>query len=364
MQGGQRLFRIAAVIANITIAGGATAFGQQPAVVAADQAAAILVFPYIAVDSRNGADTLIQLSNASITPIDIQCFYENTTGHCSSSPVDSPIACFFTPTDCPFGDICLPNFSWTGFALRLTSGQPIGWRACKGIPDGGIPPVPEDPFVGVLRCIALDPTLAPTDQNVLEGTARIEHFQAPVFLDSARYSAIGIQAVTGANDGDGTLCVGDSPAAACPLGAEYTACPRITIVTHFFEGATDPATGNLVHTTLALVPCGVDYNLQGPTSLLVHYNVFNEFEQRLGTSRHFTAQQVGLLSTIHPTIFNVGVQGTLTGQTRLLPIGGGLLAITIEKHQDVSDPTRQSTAALNAHHAGVQTGGDTIVLPP
>lgn len=350
MQRGQWFFRIGAVMANIAIAGGATAFGQQLAAVADDQAAAMLVFPYIAVDSLRGTDTVIQLGNASVTPIDIQCFYEDTTAHCSSA---TTTACFVAQTDCPFGS-CLPGFSWTGFALHLTSGQPIGWRACKGIPDGGIPPVPEDPFVGVLRCITLGPTRAPTDQNVAEGAARIERLEASAFLDSARYNAIGIQAVAGANNGDGMLT----------LGAEYAACPRTTILTHFFEGATDPATGNPVRTALALVPCSVDYYLQQPTSLLVHYNVFNEFEQRLGTSKHFTAQQVGSLSAVNPSIFNVGVQGTLTGQTRLLPIGGGVLATTIETHQDVSDPSRESSAALNAHHTGAQPGGDTILLPP
>jgi hypothetical protein len=375
MQRGQWLFRIAAVTMSVTVAGSVTAFAQQSGI-AADHAAAIIVYPYVVVDSAHGAETFIQLSNAAATPIDVECFYEDTTGHCSSAPATT----CFAPADCPSGDLCVPGFAESNFRLQLTSGQPIGWRASVGSPTlpcssvpcgpssesntGGVPSVAEDPFVGVLRCIALDPSLAPTDQNVLEGAARIEHFQAPASLDAARYNAIGIQAVAGANDGDPTLCVGDGPPAACPLGAEYAACPRTTIVTHFFEGATNPPTANLVRTAFALVPCGVDYSLQQPTSLLVHYNLFNEFEQRLGTSKHFTAQQIGSLSTINPTIFNVGVQGTLTGQTRLLPIGGGLLAVAIETHQDPSDLTHQSTATVNAHHTGAQTGGDTIVLPP
>ena len=51
--------------------------------VASDHPAAILVFPKLLVDTANGLDTLIRISNVSDTAINVYCFYVNATPQCS-----------------------------------------------------------------------------------------------------------------------------------------------------------------------------------------------------------------------------------------------------------------------------------------
>ncbi len=51
----------------------------------ADQAAALVVFPYVVVDSATGVDTLFQLSNAGESVVAVRCFYENATHYCSNN---------------------------------------------------------------------------------------------------------------------------------------------------------------------------------------------------------------------------------------------------------------------------------------
>lgn len=342
--------------------------------IAADEAAAVVIYPYVLVDTLNGADTLLQLSNADVSGLDLQCFYENVNGHCSDS-----FAVCQRDDECTPTGICLAGYSENNFRIHLTPGQPISWRASQGafpLPcdaaaagpcgpgndfnTGSIPAVTEDPFTGVLRCIAVDGSDLPVESNVIEGVATIERFQSSpaVRFDQAKYNAIGIRAIAGASDGDPVLNVGGA-------AAEYAACPGVTVVTHLFENARAPTTAtSTVQTTLVLVPCSVDYVLQTPATVSVLYTVFNEFEQRLSTIKHFTGAQVLPLSGIHATLFDVGTQGTLSGQTRIMPFaGGGVVVLALERHTDDVDATLVSTAAVNPHHAGVQASGDTIVLP-
>ena len=46
---------------------------------ASDHPAAILVFPKLIVDTANGLDTVVRISNVSDTPINVYCFYVNAT---------------------------------------------------------------------------------------------------------------------------------------------------------------------------------------------------------------------------------------------------------------------------------------------
>ncbi|MBI1814876.1 MAG: hypothetical protein HYR72_07860 [Deltaproteobacteria bacterium] len=342
--------------------------------IAADQAAAVVIFPYVFVDSANGSDTLLQLSNADTSGLDLQCFYENLNGHCSDS-----FAICQRDDECAPTGICLAGYSENNFRIHLTPGQPISWRASQGafpLPcdaaasgpcgpgndfnTGFIPSPTEDPFTGVLRCIAVDGSDLPVESNVIEGVATIEHFQSSpaVRFDQAKYNAIGIRAIAGAGDGDPMLNIGGA-------AAEYDGCPGVTVVTHLFENARAPATAtSTVQTTLVLVPCSVDYVSQTPATVSVLYTVFNEFEQRLSTTKQFTGAQVLPLSGIHATLFDVATQGTLSGQTRIRPFaGGGVFVLALERHTDDVDATLVSTAAVNPHHAGAQGSGDSIVLP-
>jgi hypothetical protein len=376
--------------------------GAARADVSSTNAAAILVFPKIVVDTATGApsertDTIVQISNTADVPVNVRCFWVDANGHCSNSgaicnPVGDP-----ADTTCGPLEFCSPGWLETDFAFRLTPKQPIVFAASKGLADlplsdipnngqfsgGSILPVGEDPFVGELKCIEVDDSEQPTDQNDLKGEATIQEIEsetdAAPSVDSRGYNGIGIQAIAGENDGDDTLV----------LGQEYNACPNILILDHFFDDAVEPSTvGQTVRTHLTLVPCSEDFNLQAPITTVVQYLVFNEFEQRFSTSRSVRCFSETVLSDIDtrpgPTgdaqsIFNVGVQGTLTGQTLIRGVadaattyGHGLLAIAEEFHCDASntnlsdcgkDAGEGLSAAFVTQQRGTRTQNDFIYLP-
>src|SRR5512139_60857 len=63
---------------------------------ASDEAAAIVVFPKIVVDTSSGLDTYIRLSNTSDREVSVWCFYVNVTPVCSLGSH----SCFPDPSDC------------------------------------------------------------------------------------------------------------------------------------------------------------------------------------------------------------------------------------------------------------------------
>jgi len=329
-------------------------------------AAAILVFPKIVVDTTTSTDqktdTIIQITNTADVPVNVRCFWVDANGHCSNSgticnPVGDPAT-----TTCGEFEFCVPGWTESDFAFQLTAKQPIDFTASKGLPDlplsttpangngqfnrGSILPVGEDPFVGELKCIEVssDENEQPVSANDLKGEATIEKVSAAPSIDSRGYNAIGIRA-TGDNDGDDTLVLGKDQ--------EYDSCPNILILDHFFDDAVEPSVvARRVRTHLTLVPCSEDFNLQAPITTVVQYLVYNEFEQRFSTSRSVRCFSEIVLSDIDTrpgpagdaqSIFNVNVQGSLTGQTLIRGVadsattyGHGLLAIAEEFH--CSDP--------------------------
>jgi hypothetical protein len=99
-----------------------------------------------------------------------------------------------------------------------------------------------------------------------------------------------------------------------------------------------------------------------PGAAVVQYLVFNEFEQRVSTSKPFDCKFISLISNIDTTqnersIFSAGVAGTLTGQTRLNAIGSGVLGVATEIH-DLA-----AIADFNLHYQGDRTDPDFIILP-
>jgi hypothetical protein len=344
--------------------------------IASDQPAALVVYPLVFVDDKIPTDTLIQLSNTSKDPVAARCFYVNANGHCSNSGD----ACS-SGAECR-GGLCLPGWSETDFRVQLTARQPIAWVASDGLvvctpaqmskyhddcvpldgrtrrgPGGQsnvgtrIPPVSEIPFVGELRCVVVDDQGRPTDRNVLVGSATTVQAGRDL-LDVTRDNAVGIPAVAGANNGDNTL----------RLGEEYAACPNTLIVNHLFDGAM--IEGNAVQSVIVLTPCAADYNLQVPASIIAQILVFNEFEQRFSTSttvQCFAMRALSRLDTTQPerSIFNVGIAGTLSGQTRIHGIaagGHGLLGALYEAYPEAS-------AAVNVHYQGISDRVDVIQLP-
>ena len=401
--------------------------------VASDRAGAIVIFPKILVDTSGRLDTLIRISNTSDRQVSVNCFYVNATPKCSL-PARS---CFPDPNDCyeALGR-CDPIWQETDFSITITARQPVGWLASEGAgvdcqflkgvcandskrecdlrdpcPRGGrcilppcfplddsratrtgesnaqsrVVPVPEDPFIGELKCIATDENLLPVARNVLKGEAVIGRLDVTdskvTAVDVAGYNALGIPAVIGHNNRDNTLVLGGprEPDGQFVREVEYEGCPNILILDHFADGGVDPLIPNLcredvctisgnpcaddrecenrcemdvctisqtpcehnvecsplagrarVATDLTLVPCTQDFRTQAPEDLetAVQFLVFSEFEQRFSTSVRINCFYESRLSNIETaqnerSIFSAGVLGTLTGQTRIRGVDEG-----------------------------------------
>jgi hypothetical protein len=297
-----------------------------------------------------GIDTVIQLTNTSQFLTRVKCFYVNANGHCSNSEATICTQENFRET-CPAGGRCVDGWTEDDFVLTLTKRQPLSWTANEGLSqlplqnqpgqgnppqfnDGTIPPVAENPFRGELRCIQLDvATELPADRNDLKAEATIitVGFGDAEAIDARKYNAYGIRAIEGAQDTVPEVLNIGGPQ------AEYLGCPNILTVDHFFDGAVVSTHQNNVVgpvvSTLTVVPCGADFNLQDLNleTAVIQFLIFNEFEQRFSTSTRVTCFKQVLLSDIDTrpgedgnefSIFSAGVQGTLTGQSRLRSVAG------------------------------------------
>jgi hypothetical protein len=290
------------------------------------------------------------------------------TPRCDGGAYNGQLCRLNEPSDCP-GGTC------KGLPLPTSVCQLNQFRSCgkdddcsrvNGGPGGPctqsnrgtrIPPVPETPFVGELRCIVVDANGNPQPDNVLKGEA-ISVSSQPSDLDVSGYNAIGFQAVGGAIDPK-ELVLGP--------GGAYNGCPNYLILNHFFDEAYNPVPGSdaVIYTELTLVPCSVDYLRQIPGAAVVQYLVFNEFEQRFSTSKTVRCFDETVLCNIDTpqcsrSIFNVSVAGTLTGQTRMQPIGNGLIGVAREFY--LGD-VYERTAAFNLHMQGQHSPVDRIILP-
>jgi cysteine-rich repeat protein len=343
---------------------------------ASDQAAALLSYPYVVVDSAQGVDTAVQLSNADPeNPIAVHCFYENANGHCGADP----IRICQRAEQCPPGDSCLSGWTQIDFGVLLTPGQPLAWRASQGLVElpcsmgqcgsgtnaGTVPPIPEDPFQGAMLCYAAAGTSAeqglppPVESNDLIGEVTIERYQStPVRLDVAKYNAIGLQAITGRNNGDPSLVLGGPH-------AEYESCPIYNLVNHLFDGAPAPASDDRqAFTTLVLLPCTQDLVFSRPPHTAVQYLVFNEFDQRFIVLGTVGPQLVSRLSDINPAVFGFATAGTVAGKSILFSPDSGLFAVAVEQHINPGDPTQTTSAAVNVHHVGVRALPDYVGAKP
>jgi hypothetical protein len=224
----------------------------------------------------------------------------------------------------------------------LEQGRPE--RPSENNQDSLVPPSAEDPFIGELKCIALDDSRVPVGRNDIKGEALIGISDpASGFIDIAGYNAIGIPAIDGQGNRDNVLRIGGAGNPANPADPchesdtcpEYEGCPNFLILDHVFDGAVDPlipnacvenlcsvsqtacnsetdcenrCEGNMctlsgepcqvdancdalagkvrIGTDLTLIPCTQDINNQDPdlSAVAAQFLVFNEFEQRLSTS--------------------------------------------------------------------------------
>lgn len=405
---------LAVGIALFGLCGSAGAQGRTSPAVSSDEPAGYVIFPKIVVDTLGslpssnsaGLDTVVQLTNTDgASAHDVQCWYVSANGRCSSS---SAVACEAN-LDCPLGEFC--SFDGGDFHVLLTPGQPIAWRASEGAgflpcdpvnPDpnrttcvsansGAIPPT-EDPFVGELKCVETDSGDVPVERNDLKGEATIYRVrtgsETEAIADSATYNGIGLQA-----RGDGfvgapnnVLCLGgllqDATSAICPL-SEYAGCPAVLILNHFFDGAPSPIDPNeqtRITTDLTLVPCTEGLGTETPDSQVTttaQMLVYNEFEQRFSTSTvvdNYLDVLLGDVDTRRSTssdngssVFAVGVQGTLTGQTRIRGVesgetdrGHGLLGVAQEFYSVAGVVV--GSAAFNLNYFGDRQQRDVVTL--
>lgn len=374
---------------------------QTSPTVASDRAAGLVVYPKIVVDTGDlfhvgrRADTVIQLTNTSSSTRVVHCFYVDATSHCSNgtnsfdpaqpgdNPSDPQHGRCRSQADCDQGGGCIPFWRAGDFSLVLSANQPLGWRVGgtgNVVPDdttAQMQPIPPTSsfFVGELKCFEVDGTsaagssLTPINANDLKGEATIYEVSSGPggSVDVRSYNAVGIQAVSanGATQNDRTMCLG-SGASGC-TAAEYASCPSTLVLDHPFDGLTP--SGVVARTDVTFVPCTEDFvtiAANGATATAVQLLVFNEFEQRFSASTRINCFKETALSLIDTTpgnesqsIFNVNVQGTLTGQTRMRPVvnaqpGHGLLAVAEEFHS-IGDS--QGSAAYNVDYTAALPAG-------
>ncbi|HVN85588.1 MAG TPA: hypothetical protein VMW17_12170 [Candidatus Binatia bacterium] len=339
-----------------------------------DEPAALLVYPYVAVDTANGTDTLIQLGNVASGPVDLRCFYENLTPLCINGQAGE--RCGPGPVTC--SGACEPSVSRVPMRIRVTARQPLAWSVSAGLqnlpldgvtrigPAGQsnqsseIPGVGGGPFVGTLRCVVVSSDMfRPAPDNVLFGQATIVRRRgAPeAFDDDAEYRAIGVKATASTISRDEFLNLGGP-------SAEYAACPDVVEFEHFFDGAST-LPGSITPqaaTTLALTNCT---NTILSSMNVAQFLVFNEFAQRFTTSTQIGFQLVKPLSKIDTSleshsIFSSAINGTLTGRTNIHGALGGLHAVAIESHGDPTTPYEMHSDAAELHGAGVRLAGDVL----
>lgn len=383
-----------------------TAVGQK---VSTEEAAGYLVFPKVVVDlsgALNGVpmDTVIRITNTSGDPTSVHCFYVDGTPRCTSGGgLDGAGACR-TNGDCAEGGICtLSSCQAINFDLNLTANQPVGWRASEGVVTTGfcvggtspgfpcsadndcagggecqdqdigrVPPLSPGIFQGELKCVQVvgsgdDPNI-PVNRNDLVGNASIYRVNNAL-VDVQTYNAVGVQAVKSdkSTQNDTTLVLGGE------ADREYAGCSAQVIVDHFFDNARLSGARE-VTSEITLVPCSerleVDDN---PAVHTLQFVVFNEFEQRMSASTRFRCFREVQLSQLDRrpgqeafSVFNVGVQGTLAGQTVIRPVlsgdgnpGNGILAIVEEFHRNPGNSAVHS-AAFNIHLRGDKSQADTV----
>jgi len=353
------------------------AAGSARAETTTERSSSILIFPKVVYDGSR--DTFIQISNTSNSMVHAHCFYVDATPECIGNG------------DCLAGTCsgrCEQRWQEVDFSIWLTKQQPTHWTVgvgrfknpidpqctpgdsqhrllpnydCDGagLDPGRVPPVSRFPFQGELRCIEVDQSGAPISGNHLKGEATIISADG----DSAKYNAIGLLGEPFTNNGDNILCLGGGPNDECPSGAEYEGCSERVLLDHFGEGADDLLFGptSTVATEVTLVPCRADYETQEPTSIVIQFLAFNEFEERYSASSTVDCWRSFFLDEIS-NIFTVPLQTRfmLTTMRSSNLSNSGFVGVSEEYHHLGAETTR---AAFNLHDQGSRAKTDFIFIP-
>ena len=390
-------------IKRVGLAGGAVALAVLSVLLASPRAnaatvsdigAAIVVWPKIAAET-GVTDTTVQLMNLDRTSqTAAHCFYVNANSHCTNSGdvCTSSLHCI----DGEFRGACVPGWVETNFDIILTPNQPLAWNALDGlggsdIPCPGtfgskctgnqgtrVPPITESPFIGELKCIQVDRITRlpvecggggqPACENDLAGSATVIDISEGQ-VDPKTYNAVGLR-TAGANDGDGTLNLGDPDGTGGPENAEYEPCAEVLILNHLFDGAEDPISESYTASSeLTLVPCTEDFVAQSTPPVTAQFLVYNEFEQRFSTSRTVRClldSELSRIDTSQPdrSIFNASVAGTVAGQTRIRGVGGGLLGSALLSFCATADcDALKAGAGYNLNGFADRSDGDVNRIP-
>jgi hypothetical protein len=265
---------------------------------------------------------------------------------------------------------------------------PLG-ETCESA-SGSVPGVPEDPFRGELKCVEVDTSDVPVGANDLKIEATIVTTTIPTAVapatTAASYNGVGFQATAQqpvTHPPGSPLCLGSIPpgSGSTTCNATYQPCSSVLILDNFFDGAT-PEFGGVVDTDLTLVPCSEaldDAALSASHTVTVQILVYNEFEQRTSSVTRVACFRSTTLSDIDTalgpggdskSLFAVGVQGTLTGQTLLRGVRGpdgilgyGLLGVASENFRATPGGPILATDAFNIHESlSGFTIGDAVYL--
>ncbi len=304
---------------------------------------------------------------------------------------------------------------------------------CSGS-DQTIPGAPESFFQGELKCVEVTSALVnppPIAANDLKGEATIYEVASgdPGGVDVRAYNAVGVQAVASTglpflvcSDGAGkacstsadctapatcgptsTLCLGtnggvctanlcvggtraggtcatNADCGAC-TSATHASCPSTLVLNNFFDGVIAPNQSGFITTDLTLVPCSE--NLAAPTGpsgikpTVAQFVVYNEFEQRLSASVSvgcFRESQISNIDALpgneSTSIFNVNVEGTIAGQTKIrgvtgsdAAVGHGLLGVA-EEFINFGTGFPRGSDAFNLNYVGINRNKADLVFVP
>lgn len=294
---GQWLRSLGVALAAIVL-WGAQAQGQAcEGYVSDDKPGSVAIWPKVIADGTR--DTLITLTNTRNELAFAHCEYVQALGICSTTePLQFciPRASSGSPDDCPGTDVCVEQWQSADFEVVLTRQQPTMWRVstgrvwnpflvdnsppvncnltgglpplqqCPGLFTVGlVPPAPDQPFRGELKCIQVATDGSALTSNALKGEAVIEALGVvdTPFENSkgqiSKYNSINVE--------------GCNPPAIDDLirlnGVEYAACPEAVEVSHYMRnqadivagglGATCTGSGCQVNTEITVIPCRQDF---------------------------------------------------------------------------------------------------------
>jgi hypothetical protein len=214
-------------------------------------------------------------------------------------------------------------------------------------------------FSGELVCYETDASGAPWSGNALTGYATLTHRATG---EVAKYPAVGSTGLP-ANNGNGTLCVGGGFSESCPLGAEYSGCPRQWTVSHRGDHDDTATGGDRSATTLTVAPCGLDLLSQEPARMILQLAVYNELEQRFTTSASVACWQEFALGDLNMIFKREIIGDWAKTQLRVAAPSAGGFALVQQTARGRGDVPLLTLVAGVPQQSTADAGVDLIRVP-